>query len=822
MQKFIIILTLLLLSGTSLSAQGWKLKRANDSMQSLDYMSAILLYQQVLQQEDNPDAKINLAEAYRKVNDTENAEYWYGQIVGLPEAKPLHRLYYGMMLQANGKCDLAKPWFLQYQKEVPDDARGRFLSTACDMQDELLNKNKGVYVISHLPVNSKFDDFAPALYNNTLVFASDREQGTAVKRTSTWTGNPFTQLLKSDFTLRGNDPGAFLYAPYEKFSKALNSKFHEAAVTFSPDQKAIYFTRNNFYGGRAGHGEDGLVKLKIYTADTDGKGDWNMKGGLPFNSDEYHTAHPSLSRDGKRLYFSSNRPGGFGGMDLYYSDLQGSTWGPPINLGPVVNTEGNELFPFADQSGRLYFASNGHIGLGGLDVFYTMPGDAQNWNLPVNLGAPINSNSDDSGIVLGPSGDWGFFASDREGGVGGDDIYGFQKSAVPVELLLADAQTQEPLGGVAVTNSLTGVTMLSSSDGKVAFDMRAADCANFSFSKKGYDAITKNACATQASGQLNTLKFSLQKQAAYAVQGIIFDMLNGLPAEGAQVFLLNDCGKPIPDAQVTTGDGRFRFKLDRECCYTIRAVKDGYIADINEDVCTRGVAKNTVLKHNLSLQPFRDSEGFAMAPSAGDVPRPSKALRYNNASGMYENADGTLATANLDGGLTVKEGVLYDEGKAVKPKPQEWERGSEGYVVNIYYDYDQASFKSESMGDLEKLWKTMMANPGIQVEIASHTDARGRTEYNQELSQRRADIVVDWLVQKGIDRARLTAKGYGESRPVNACDDSVICTEEEYRVNRRTEFTVTNQAPAMVPATAKSKPTTVEKPKAAPCTGCPF
>lgn len=794
-----------------------RIRRAEDAMQQYDYITAIQLCQQILEDDDDPDAKMYLAEAYRKINDTENAEYWFGQVVRLPQAKALHKLYYGMMLQANGKCDLAKIWFVQYQKEAPDDARGQYLVRSCDLRDELMQKNKGIYTISHLPFNSKYDDYAPAIQNSKLIFASDRETGTAIKRTNMWTGNPFSQLYAVPFQVVGLHPGDYRYGLTLKFSKNINSRFHEAAVAFSPDQKTIYFTRNNFFNGKKGTSDEGLVKLKIYTGKSDGKGGWEITGGLPFNSDEYNVAHPTVSEDGQRMFFSSNRPGGFGGMDLYMSQLQGNTWGPPINLGPVVNTEGNEIFPYISSSGRLYFSSNGHIGLGGLDLFYTTPANGADWNLPVNLGAPVNSGNDDFAITFGPGEEWGFFSSDRDGGVGGDDIYSFQKSASPIEILVVDQQTQLPVSGAVVSNSLTRVNMTTGDDGKIAFDMRFTDCADFSVTKKGYESALQNACATaQHPGDISRIMIPIQKQANYQVQGIVFDMMNGLPAEGAQVMLMNDCGKPLPNMVTTMGDGRFRFKLDKDCCYTIRAVKDGYITDVKEEICTRGVAKNTVLKANLTLQPYRDEEGFAIVP--GEKSNTQKGPRLNRKTGLYENANGTPASFDLGEGLQVLEGVLFDHGEKSKPNESDvWERGSMGYIVNIYYGLDQEYFLNESLPDLEKLLRTLRETPELQVEIASHTDSRGSDAYNLDLSQRRADRVVHWLVQQGISRDRLTAKGYGESRLVNACDNNSNCSEEEHRLNRRTEFRITG-----ILKTAAQPASSIPKPKPGACVGCPF
>ncbi len=807
------IVVLFLSSTVVLTAQSGALKRAGDAMRDLDYITAISLYQQVLQKEDNAEAKVNIAECYRKINDTESAEYWYNQVVQLPNARSIHKLYYGMMLQANGKCDLAKVWLKQYIKEAPDDARGQYLAKACDMEEELMTKNRGFYIVSHMPFNSNVDDFSPTVFNNSVIFASDRDQSGPVKRTSMWTGNPFAELYSVPFDIRGIHPGDFQYGKTVKFSKELNTKYHEAAVCISPDGQMLYFTRNNYDDGKTGRSDEGLVKLKIYSAQTTSNGDWTNVTGLPFNSDEYSVAHPSLSANGQRLYFSSNMPGGYGGMDLYVSELENGRWGPAINLGPIVNTEGNEIFPYIDPNGRLYFSSNGHIGLGGLDIYYTTGDGRDKWSLPVNLGFPMNSTSDDFGITFGGDLTWGFFSSDRAGGAGRDDIYGFQKSASPVEVFVYDAQTKTPVSGAAVANSRTDLTLTTGSDGKIAFDMRYSDCADFSVGKKGYEPVVKKGCTNETTpGEITRIEIPIQKQTNFTLQGIVFDMTDGYPAEGARVMLTNDCEKPIPQAYITGLDGRYKFKLDKDCCYTVKAIKDGFIAATSQDICSKEQSKSASLKANLSLLPYRDNDGFIVDTKEKSAPQ---GPRFNDASGLYENADGSPANFELEDGLVVRDGVLFDNGTPSKPEKGTWERsGSLGFLVHLYYDYDRAEMRPESKPELEKLVKTLQENPDLQVEISSHTDSRGSDEYNLDLSQRRADAVVNWLVQHGIARERLTGRGYGETKPVNQCVNGVHCTEEEYQLNRRTEFRIIGTGVTISQPKSKGK--------SDPCPGCPF
>ncbi len=796
-------------------AQNILVRQAAQATQDLDYVTAIILYQQTLQIQQDPEAVIGLAECYRQINDTENAERWYAEAIKLPNAKPRYGLYYGMMLQANNKCTDAQKWFDQYAANAPDDARGQYLRQSCEAAAALRAAGEGIYTVKLLPFNSNLDDFAPTIRGQQLIFASDRNTGGPVNRTNMWTGSEFTELYALNFHANGPHPADFSYEVPEKFSKGLNSKYHEAATTFSPDGRTIYFTRNSYLNGHTERSETGLLKLKIYAGNTNAADTWGNLQALPFCSDDYNTAHPALSPDGKHLFFSSNRPGGYGGMDLYVSEWEGGRWGLPVNLGPIVNTEGNEVFPYADKSGRVYFSSNSHIGLGGLDIYYTTPNGAHDWNAPINLGAPMNSTHDDFGIAFGGDGTWGFFSSDRDEGVGRDDVYGFQKTAIPLDIIVFDTTNRKPAPGVLVTNTRTGQSMLTGPDGRVSFDLRPDECTVFTTEKKKYDANKSEFCTQKTVlGETSRLDIPIERTADYALQGMVFDMIDGYPAEGARVMLTNDCGESIPEVVLTGIDGRFLFKLGKNCCYTIKAYANGYISDVSDAQCTAGLPPETVLRTTLSLQPYRDAEGFVLKKDvvAGDFALPV----FNPATGLYENANGAPASIDMGNGIVVRNGVLFDNGVANKPAETDWKPSAtgKGFLVNLYYDFNQAALQPESVPELQKLQKTLLENPDLTVEIASHTDSRGSDEYNLDLSQRRADAAVSWLQQHGIAPNRLSAHGYGETQPVNGCSNEVPCSEEEHQRNRRTEFRITGST------TILSQPKNT--PKAAPCKGCPF
>ncbi len=796
------------------SAQTAKLKRAKHLMDNLEYQSAIHLYNQILEKNDVAEAKINLAECYRKIDDTENAEFWYAQVVRLPEAQPIHKLYYAQALQANGKCEDAREWFRQYREAVPDDIRGKFLAEACDQKEELMTKNAGIYEVKHLDFNSNLDDFSPAFYKGGLLFASERDKGTAVKRVHTWTGHPFNELyyIEVKEKKKGDQICNFEYGTPTKFSKNINTKYHEAAVAVTKDGNRIYFTRNN-YNGKRGASDDGITKLKIYTA-TGGDGQWGKVEELNFNSDEYSCAHPTLDSESKKMYFASDMPGGFGGMDLYVVERQGGQWGPPINLGPRVNTEGNEIFPYF-SNGKLYFASDGHTGLGGLDIYVMEQQDGGEWSLPENLGAPINSSEDDFGLIINEEGTCGYFSSDRKGGNGGDDIYSFRKIASPVHIFVYDADTGEGIEGAKVVNSCTGETLETNAEGKLQVDMKLNMCCTFDASKDEYEPNSKEGCTKNIKmGEPVFVEIPLEKAKVFAIEGVVFDQSTGLPLQGATVRLITDCDKGEAQTITTDNTGKYHFDLKKDCCYTVKAEKTDYLASSSDEVCTKGLKESKTFNENLNLMPTKGG----VASTDGDV-------YYDPVTGKYmDRKTGKPAEGTYPNGMTYKGGTMYLNGEPYVNTPDfhtgpgEVQDGEPiPYLVNIYYDFDQAYIRPEAEPELEKVYQLMQDNPSAILEVSSYTDSRGSDAYNMRLSERRAKSVVRWLIKRGISRARIRAKGYGEENLVNNCVDYTPCSEEEHQLNRRTEFRVIGY---LGDRELISQPKA--NPKVDPCHNCPF
>lgn len=815
MKRFYFLALAFLFIAGSAFAQTASLKRGKQMMKDLDYTGAIKLYNQILEHSDNSEAKINLAECYRKVGDSPNAEYWFGQVVRLAEAEPIHYLYYGQALQQNGKCDLAKEWFTKYTTAVPDDVRGQYLDKACDYEQELLTKNASIYEVKRTDFNSNFDDFGAAFYKDGLIFASERDRGAAIKREHTWTGYPFLDLYFVDMKEKGDN---LIFGRPEKFTKDINSKYHDATVSLSKDQSQIYFTRNNYKDGKTGKDDQGIIRLKVYSAKTKGNDGWSDEESLPFNSDEYSVAHPALSADGTKLYFASDMPGGFGGMDLYVSEQENGRWGPPMNLGPKINTEGNEIFPFIHSSGRLYFSSNGHIGLGGLDIFYVEDKGNSEWSDPENLGFPVNTKSDDFGFVLNDEGSKGFLSSDREGGAGRDDIYSFKKTAVPVEIYVYDLDTKLPIEGAVVLDSCTNRQFKTGANGRITVDVKFNTCCTFTASKETYTDNKQTACIKDANTNKVVIEIPLQKMLKFDMEGFVFDLSTGLPLDGAKVTLLSDVEGEEPQTFTTDNTGRFHFDLKKDATYKVKAEKDSYFAQTIENQTTKDLKESTTLKTTINLQPTN------MTAGGGNNGGPSIAgFTKDPSTGIYKDQTGNPANGTFNG-ITFKDGEIVDKGgnqffENGVSKPDE--QGNLAYLLHIYYDFDQSFIRDDAVPELEKLQKLLADNPTYIIEIGSHTDSRGSNNYNYRLSQRRAESVVRWLTDKGIEIDRLVPRGYGETKNVNGCTNNVPCSEKDHQLNRRTEFKVLGCKGCIDEKNAVlSRPN--ENVKVDPCHGCPF
>lgn len=399
-----------------------QMSKADRLFANFSYPQAITAYQEELQTSAKSEGYIyqRIAESYRLMGDYGNALEWYAKVVNLKGVDAINHFWYAKMLESNGNHDSAKVWFDKYVEKLPKDSRAKQHKGYSKEKITDLLTDKGIYEISGVSFNTEHDELSPAFVGKKVAFLTNRAKDVSlVRRKHVWNNRPYYDIYVSD---RQDNNDLIDPNPFPNF----NGNYHEAQVTFTRDAKRIYFTRHSSSGNSLLKGTNKTVSFMIFTARkvTLGSGEekWTDAEALDFNSSEYACMHPTVTSDGQKLYFSSDQPGGEGGMDLYVCDKTILGWSKPRNLGPGINTSGAEVFPFITARGDLYFSSNGHLGVGGLDVFKAKKSKT-GFSNPRNLGFPINDVMDDFGFILDVNEADGYFTSNREGGAGRDDIY---------------------------------------------------------------------------------------------------------------------------------------------------------------------------------------------------------------------------------------------------------------------------------------------------------------------------------------------------------------------------------------------------------------
>ncbi len=449
------IVYILLFSAMSLTGFAQRVAEAKGDKQYERYafIDAIKTYERIAEKGyKSADMFQKLGNSYYFNGDLPNAAKWYGELFAMTQDVEAEYFYrYSQALKGIGDYTRADAMMTSFNQKVAEDLRGKNFKDNTDYMEKI-RINSGRYEIGDAGINSEYSDYGAAMLGNQLVFTSARDTGSLAKRKHSWTGQYFTNFYSAD--VQGDSLGTV-----NKFAKKVNSKFNEASAVFTKDGKTMYFTRNNFLDGKRGKNGERITLVKIYKAslikvkDTT---EWGDVKELPFNSDNYSTAHPALSPDGSILYFASDMPGTKGQSDLWKVSITGDTYGTPVNLGEVINTEGKETFPFVTDENELYFATDGHPGLGGLDIFMARINDDGSFKAPINIGEPANSKQDDFAYFIDTTTRKGFLSSNREGGKGYDDIYRFleTRKLICEQLLhgiVTDRETGEILPGAKVT-----------------------------------------------------------------------------------------------------------------------------------------------------------------------------------------------------------------------------------------------------------------------------------------------------------------------------------------------------------------------------------
>lgn len=404
-----------------INASYGQLKRANKYYNNFDYAKSITLYKRAVKRNsNNTEALEKLANAYRLIKNYQQAEVYYARLMKFPDVKAIDHFYYGSVLKNNNKIDDAREQFKIYTQAVPDDKKGEMSVRSCDEIKVWVSRMQAFEIAPVNNLNTSHSEFSPVFYKNKIVFASSRSDDMVNENADSWDNQPFLNVYASEVQ-PGKNGGSELVKRAKNFSWRVNTEYHDGPLCFNPEQNIMYITRVNYVLNKSD--KNFINRPKIYISNLKGS-KWEKPVPFPYNSDSYTVQHPAISADGQWLFFSSDMPGGEGGADIYVSKKEGESWGKPENLGPGVNTPGNEVFPYVRKDGMLYFSSDGHPGFGGLDLFSSAKVD-EKYIAAQHLDAPLNSSTDDFGILFSEDFNKGYFSSDRQGGKGLDDIYSF-------------------------------------------------------------------------------------------------------------------------------------------------------------------------------------------------------------------------------------------------------------------------------------------------------------------------------------------------------------------------------------------------------------
>ena len=718
MSKKYIIFILLCMPVFQVTAQKLLIKKADYYFESLAFHDAIPCYEKAIKKDSsNIHVYRQLAESYRLTDQPEQAVEMYTQLLAACDTNASDLFNYSRVLRSAGKYIEAEQRYTEYLA-LTDNNDGASRDVKAFIND--LKKDSSWFYISPASVNTPHSDFAPAFYKQKyLVFASSGHMDNESHKKYQWNNQLFLDLYYSRIKFGKNLGGP------RQFIDGVNTKFHEGAVCFAEDDRYMYFTRDNYQNKHKKLSNDGTLHLALFKLKVRGRDRGNITS-VSVNNEAWSVGHPAISPGSEQLYFVSNMPGGYGGSDLYYCEIYGDSLGLPVNCGTEINTPGDELFPCIHPDGTLYIASDGHPGLGGLDIFECKKA-GKKYTSPKNLGYPVNTRFDDFSITIDQDKVHGYFASNRPGGKGDDDIYYvrfLKNEPTLISGKILDAESNKPLPGITmcITNTandtIKEVDMLK--DGSFAVYLEPGQTYQVVSGYYGTSMSTEiDLTSSSAKKEISDVMISFHRP-TYKLTGKTLDKESGEFIPGARVYL-KTIDKILIDSCRSAKDGSFEFHIDKAIAYDCNAKKSGYFGSVTR-VSFEHVQENTEITQDVYLDKLEVNKSIA--------------------------------------------------------------------INNIYYDYNKSHIRKDAAKELDRLVELLEQNPDMTIELSSHTDSRGNRLYNKRLSNARAKAATSYIIQNGIDRRRITSKGYGEEQLLNHCDDGTDCTEEQHQQNRRTEFKI--------------------------------
>ena len=703
-------------------AQNSRLAKADRYFEEYAYSRAIPLYATALEKgvelEEAMHAQLRLGDCYLMIRDYGSAEKWYREAFngdqGVPEnAGSAYLLQYARVLQINSKCDEAREWFVAFHEREPDDARGLAGIRSCSGEME---ESAGHYEIAMHPASSSFHEIGPSHYQGDLLFCSSRPKErskNSEKYKDAWTGEAYFDLFRA---IEKDDSTAVLALP-----EPLNTQYHEGPAAWDEEDMTLYLTRTFELPKGQVSRHSKVLGLTLFEASFNGE-QWDEPKRVDIPELNGSAVHPAPDPNGDRLFFASDREGGFGGYDLYVTTRMRGAWSEPENLGPLVNTEGDDLFPHLDEEGTLFWASDGRVSLGGMDIYFADLDELSDIHHP---GAPLNSAHDDFGIIWTDSIGEGIMVSNRPGGAGGDDLWYVRRvDLFPLLATVLDADSL-PVSGVEVRivnangEVSEGVTL---EDGTFRAQFEAGK--NYQIAARQDDYVGASLdyfVESRQKAEENPPVLVLASENAVGISGKVVRETTGETLSDAEVKLTK-----LEDGSVTNvpvgDDGRFGAWVDPDSEYELELSKKDYISE--------PILINTAAADDKSVETLVEATELA-------------------------------------------EDVVIE-------------------LDDIYYDYGKYDLRPDAIGGLTRLKNLLEQYPEMTIELSSHTDSRSSMQYNNELSQKRAEAARNFLIGFGVTPERITAKGYGETRLRNSCKDGIYCSEDQHQRNRRTEFKITS------------------------------
>lgn len=590
--------------------------------------------------------------------------------------------------------------------------------------------------IVDLDVNSENADFGVTFYKNDMIlFVSSRKDISGERKERSRNRMQNLEFYKG---LIG-DNGEIIFAG--RYSMEKNNMFYESDITFTPDGKTIYFTLNNYANDEYFKNNFDKISrkkhiLNIYKANIDDAGLATNLESLPINNDEFSVHHPRLSPDGKTLYYVANTDEGYGKNDIYKVEIKDDdTYGEPTNLGPEINTTGNEMFPFLSTNNILYFSSDGHGGSGYLDIFSSDFVDGI-YNEAENVGGDISSPYDDFAFVISPEKGLGYFSSTRES-VGDADIFSFRIKPMECNQIVAgvikNKLDEEPIDEATVqlfSNEDLIATTYSDSNGFYSFDINCETSYSIYVYKEAHSEITKDFTTSNINESKVDYTLHIEPlECKQTIMGTVTSKETRIPLFNVELALYyND---ELIEKTYSKIGGVFNFHTEVECNSNYSIISDAanYLPTFVDLKTTNVLDEMHSLK--VEMEEFQDF----------------------------------VTIRNI---------------KMIKTEP-------------IYFDLNDSAIGEQATVELNKVVDVMRNQPNIKVEINSHTDSRAPDSYNLRLSDDRAKATIAYIISKGIDPDRISGQGYGETRLLNKCSNGVKCTESEHQKNRRTEFIIVNE-----------------------------